>query len=262
MIPVKPALAMPFHDPDGSMFRHLEVILPDLKEHFERAYFSIPDETAQRQPENIHSLQADDFFSLYPVENTSPVGEHFTYLYLQAAQDVDPEQILHLCYLDRLSFALRTEYRESFLADIDSLRPEHLPLIFHRSAKAWGTHPQNYFVIESFASRVGQILFDKWLDYGWCHLVVQAKYLREIMPKMKSPGLSMVAEMVLHLQDEIQTRDVDWLAWEDPFIFERDADELKLEREKSLDETQKRLSYVLPMVELLTEFARNGKGSS
>ena len=121
MIPEKPALAMPFHDPDGSMIRHLEVILPDLKEHFERAYFSIPEETAQCQPENIRILQADDFFCLYPVEKPSPVGEHFTYLYLQAAQAVDPEQILHLCYLDRLSFALRTEYRESFLADIDSI---------------------------------------------------------------------------------------------------------------------------------------------
>lgn len=65
----------------------------------------------------------------------------------------------------------------------------------------------------------------------------------------------MVAEMILHLQDDIHTREVDWLAWEDPFIFERDADELKRERENNLEETQKRLSYVLPIVELLTRFA-------
>jgi hypothetical protein len=68
----------------------------------------------------------------------------------------------------------------------------------------------------------------------------------------------MVAEMILKLQHDIQTREVDWLAWEDPFIEGRDADELKRERENSLAETRKRLSYVLPMVELLTQFSVNG----
>jgi len=262
MPPEKPALVMPFHDPDGSMFRHLEIILPDLESHFERAYLTVPDATAQLQPENVDRLQADDFFQLYPVTKTSPVGEHFAFLYQHVVQEADPEQILHLCFIDRLSFALRTKYREQFLADVNSLLPEHLPLIFQRSADAWSTHPKNYFEIETFASRMGQILFNKWLDYGWCHLVLQAKHLREIMPKVKSPELSMVAEMVLHLQRNIHTRDVDWLAWEDPFILGCNADELKRERENSLEETQKRLSYILPMVEILTKFALNGKGQS
>ena len=35
----------------------------------------------------------------------------------------------------------------------------------------------------------------------------------------------------------------------------RDADELKREREQSLDETNKRLKYVLPMLELLTRLS-------
>ena len=47
------------------------------------------------------------------------------------------------------------------------------------------------------------------------------------MPLVKNPDLSMVAEMIFYLQDHIQTRDVDWLAWEDPFILSRDAAELK-----------------------------------
>ena len=251
---------MPFHDPDGSMFQHLKVILPDLKAHFGCAFITIPDETVQRQPENIQVFQKDDFFRLYPVVNESPVGRHFAYLYQQAAQDSSPELILHLCFPDRLSFALRTDYREQFLADIDALEKENLPLIFHRSGKAWATHPKNYVELENFVSRVGQSLFGKWLDYGWCHLVVQARHLREILPKIKKPDLSMVAEMILHLQHDIQTRDVDWLAWEDPFILKRDADELRRERENSLEETQKRLSYVLPIVELLSDFAMNGKG--
>jgi hypothetical protein len=68
--------------------------------------------------------------------------------------------------------------------------------------------------------------------------------------------LSMVAEMIFYLQDDLHTRDVDWLAWEDPFILSRDAAELKREREKSLEETQKRLSYVLPMLETLIRLSQ------
>jgi hypothetical protein len=65
----------------------------------------------------------------------------------------------------------------------------------------------------------------------------------------------MVAEMIYYMQNEIKTRDVDWLAWEDPFILSRPAHELKHEREHSLDETNKRLRYVLPMIETLTRLS-------
>jgi len=52
---------------------------------------------------------------------------------------------------------------------------------------------------------------------------------------------------------------VDWLAWEDPLILSRDANEYKLERENSLAETNKRLNYVLPMIETLTRLSKNGR---
>lgn len=45
--------------------------------------------------------------------------------------------------------------------------------------------------------------------------------------------------MVLLLQGELQTQDVDWLFWEDPFIEGRDPDELRQERETSREETMK-----------------------
>jgi hypothetical protein len=78
------------------------------------------------------------------------------------------------------------------------------------------------------------------------------------MQKVTHPGLSMVAEMILHLQHHVHTREVDWLVWEDPFILGRDPAELKQERENSIDETEKRLSYVLPMVEALVRFSKDG----
>ena len=255
---MKPALTFPFNDPDGRMFHYLESILPDLKGHFEHAYLCPPLSTL-KWDEHIRQLQADDFFTIFPVDVEMQIGEHFAYLYQRAADAAHPDQILHLCFLDRLAFALEGSYRDSFLADIGSLSASDLPLIFQRSKTAWETHPQNYRNIEGIVTTVGRSLFDRELDYAWCHIVVNAGQLREIMPLVKNLDLSMVAEMIFYLQDEVHTRDVDWLAWEDPFILSRDADELKYERENSLEETQKRLSYVLPMIETLTRLSANGR---
>jgi hypothetical protein len=255
---MKAALAFPFNDPDGTLFPHLQVILPDLKEHFERCYICPPRSTLQ-YVENMHKLRSDDFFTIIPIDRDRQIGEHFHYLYQHAAEAAPPEQIIHLCYLDRIAFALEGQYRDSFLADIDSLAPEDAPIIFQRSDIAWATHPQNYRQLEGIVTVVGNNIFGRALDYAWCHTAVPAGKLREVMPNVRNPDLSMVAEMIFYMQDEIQTRKVDWLAWEDPFIFERDAAELKQERENSINETNKRLRYVLPMIETLTRLSRNGK---
>ena len=42
---MKPAVAFPYNDPDGTMLPHLLAILPDLKEHFDRAFISPPPST-------------------------------------------------------------------------------------------------------------------------------------------------------------------------------------------------------------------------
>lgn len=255
---MRPALAFPFNDPDGTMFRHLQAILPDLKSHFERAYICPPLST-QRYTEHMQQLQADAFFTIFPADREMQIGEHFTHLYRLAAQAAPPGQILHLCYLDRLAFALEGEYRNTFLIDVASLSERDVPLIFQRSQEAWDTHPRNYRDLEGIVTTVGRSLFGKELDYAWCHIAVRAEELREIMPLVKNPDLSMVAEMIFYLQDHIQTRDVDWLAWEDPFVLSRDPMELKHERENSIAETQKRLRYVIPMIETLASLSKSGR---
>jgi hypothetical protein len=251
---MQPALAFPFNDPNGTMFHHLQEMLPDLKRHFERAYICPPLSTWQ-YIDHMQQLQADDFFTIFPVNREMQIGEHFAYLYQRAADIAPSDQIIHLCYLDRLAFALEGKYRNSVLADIDSLSASDLPLIFQRSQKAWETHPQNYRDLEGMVTTVGRHLFGGELDYAWCHIVVRAKQLREILPLVKNPDLSMVAEMIFYMQDDLKTRHVDWLVWEDPFILERDATELKHEREKSPEETHKRLSYVIPMINTLTKLS-------
>jgi len=251
---MRPALAFPFSDPDGRMFPHLQAILPDLKTHFERAYLCPPVSTLKHS-DHIQRLQADEFFTIFSAEREMQIGEHFAYLYRRAAEAAPVDQLLHLCYLDRMAFALEGNDRDSFLSDIASLSINDVPLIFQRSETAWQTHPQNYRELEGMVTTMGRHLFDRDLDYAWCHIVVRAGQLREIMPLVKTPGLSMVAEMIVYLQDHIKTREVDWLAWEDPFIFSREASEFKREREHSLEETRKRLNYVLPMLQTLTRLS-------
>lgn len=240
------------------MFSHLQTILPDLRSHFARAYICPPLST-QNHTEHMQQLRADDFFTIFPAEREMKIGEHFAYLYRHAAEVAPSEQILHLCFVDRLAFALEGEYRELFLNDIDSLSFMDVPLIFQRSETAWETHPQNYRELEGIVTTVGRNLFGKELDYAWCHIAVSAGQLRQVMPLVKNHDLSVVAEMIFYLQDEIKTREVDWLAWEDAFILSRDPLELKHERENSLSETRKRLSYVLPMIDTLTRLSANGR---
>jgi hypothetical protein len=68
--------------------------------------------------------------------------------------------------------------------------------------------------------------------------------------------------MVLGLEDELRLREVDWLAWEDPFLLGRDSVELKREREASSADVRKRLGYVVPMLQVLADFAAtDGNGS-
>ena len=257
---MKPVLAFPFNDADGTMFHHLQVILPDLKTHFEGAYLCPPLSTL-KHTDPMQWLRSDPFFTIFPVDREMRIGEHFAYLYQRTASAAQPDQILHLCYLDRLAFALEGEYKDAFLKDIDSLSLSELPLIFQRSQRAWESHPQNYRELEGIVTTVGRNLFGKELDFAWCHVVVRAGELREIMPLVENPDLSMVAEMIFHLRKNIQTREVDWLAWEDPFLLSRDGIELKQERENSLVETRKRLSYVLPMIDTLTRLSVNGRKS-
>jgi hypothetical protein len=75
--------------------------------------------------------------------------------------------------------------------------------------------------------------------------------LRAILHLVCAEDMSMLAELILRLRPDIQTQTVDWLAWEDPFIFERDASALKAQRERSETEFAKRIGYVAPMLALL-----------
>jgi hypothetical protein len=61
---MKPALAFPYNDPDGMMLPHITAILPDLKNHFDRAYVSSPPSTLELLWQNDLIL-TDNFFTVF-----------------------------------------------------------------------------------------------------------------------------------------------------------------------------------------------------
>jgi hypothetical protein len=248
---MQPVIVMPMHDPSGLVFPHLKAITPQLKNIFAQAFVSVTTITREKQSEHVAWLETDDFFQILYHQTDVPIGEDFLALYTVAATSCQSHQILHLCFIDRVAFALQSDYREVFITDIQAVHHEETPLIFQRSETAWTTHPRNYLVLEQMVTQVGLFLFKKELDFAWPHLAIQAERLQRILPFIRNRDLSMVAEIVLLLKDEIQAKNVDWLAWEDPFIYARNPQELKAERERSREEVRKRLSYVVPMLQLI-----------
>ena len=175
-----------------------------------------------------------------------------------AAAAYSSDTLLHLCFVDRLAFILQSEHCQQFTNDMLAARYDESPLIFHRSEMAWATHPANYRAAEQMVTTAGQLLFGRTLDFAWCHLVLQADALGAIISRTRRSDMSMVAEIVVQAMGQaIRSKDVDWLAWEDPFLAGRDACQLKHEREESLKETRKRLAYVIPMLQIL-DAAANG----
>lgn len=244
-------IVMPMHDPAGLLFPHLAAITPQLKELFGRAVISITTATRAQQPQWVEHVAADAFFSLCEYQTPQPVGDEFVQLYAHAAAICPPNALLHLCFVDRVAYALQSAYCTQFSADVQALQLVDVPLIFQRSAAAWQTHPRNYQAVEEMLTKVSAGYFQKALDFAWCHLVVPAAQLQAILPQVRRHDLAICAELILLLKETIQTSEVDWLAWEDPFILGCVPSQLKQEREESPVETQKRLAYVLPMLEAL-----------
>jgi len=250
---MQPILVTPFHDPGGSFFRHLVAIEPGLKRAFSNAVLGLTPATIRAGPAALDLLRADPFYVLFPSAE-APVGQQWSDLYRHAVSISQPEQVLDLCFLDRLAFILQTGYREVFLQDILGLDPACPALLFCRSERAWNSHPPNYRQIEQFAVRAGQLLFGQKLDYTWCHLRVRSARLDEVLKQVHQPDFSMQAEIVLGLMDSLQVKEVDWLEWEDPFLLGQDGNALRCERENSRLEAEKRLAYILPVLQILLRF--------
>lgn len=248
-----PSLVFPFHDPNNIELKFLKQAFGEMKANFKTAFVSITPKTVDANPEAVEFLNKESFF----VTNLNPpdsfAGDHFVNAFKNALEHSKPEEILHLCTSDRLAFALLTSYKQSFLEEISKLDFRDAPRLYARSAQAWASHPRNYQAAEAMVTKVGEILFNVTLDFTWCHLALTAEKLANVLVKLNAHDFVVFAQLVFNVKDELQMKEVDWLAWEDPYIFEKSAEALKTERENDPKEIEKRMNYVLPEIKYLFE---------
>jgi hypothetical protein len=255
-----PVLVAPYHDPQGVLAQHMITVTPQLKRIFALAFLGVTPLTMQTQPAFIEHLQADTFFRLTFNSPDSLAGEHHLTVYRHAVESCAPAQILHLCNLDRVAFALQTAHREAFVRDVQATSNTALPLMFLRSAAAWRTHPQAYHAVEQIATQLGLLLFKQELDFVWCHLVLQAQRLSAMLSHLKGQDLRLYAEIVLALRTELMLHPVDWLAWEDPFIWGRDPLEMKQSCDADPQYAQRRLKATQPIIQCVLDCVNRVSG--
>jgi hypothetical protein len=254
-----PDLVLPYHDPEAIVYPHMMSIRDELASRFGRAFISISPRTQQDQPAMIEALTRDRFFVVNFNDPASVLGDHYVSAMRSALHHCAPESVLHICDIDRVAYVLHTDHREEYLADLQIAASTRTPLLFQRSERAWQTYPANYREIESWAIRAGQMIFGRYLDFAWSYFVIPARDLAAVLPRLHHRDFKILVQMVLLTLPTLQTKDVDWLAWEDPYILGMDADDLRQRRETDPQETHKRLRGLTPIMQPLIEYISEGE---
>lgn len=253
------SLVSTLHDINGSQTSLLLQVLPILKENYRQAFISITP-TTESNKEAIKALTDEPFFILNFNEAGSIVKDHYISGYKNAVQHSESSQILHLCDLDRLAYALLGGHRKDFLEDTTNISTIDTPLLYLRSEVAWKIYPQNYYAIESMVTELARILFGSTLDYTWCHLAITASNLQDKLPEIQDQSLVYPhTELTFLLRDTLKTKVVDWLSWEDPFNLGKNSEQLKKQRENDPLEFEKRMGYILPEINYLLRKFREGR---
>lgn len=254
---MKSHLVFSLHDPEATIVKKLSVFTPFLKKNFESAFVSITPPTEKAQKNLITEMLDNHFYKLNYNRKGSLTGDHHVSCYKNAIRNTNSEDVLHLCTPDRLSFAL-ANHESAFLKDLKRAETQKLPTLFMRSKKAWSTHPKNYKAIELMLTTLALELYNMELEFAWCHLTLRSNKLKKILPNIKQNDISMYTEVAVNLKNDLRTQKVDWLEWEDPFIFDTNPKKFKKERESDENEDQKRLSYVLSSINIiLTDWHKN-----
>lgn len=254
-----PSLVLPYHDPDAIVYPHLQSVRDELASLFDRAYISISPRTQAEQPAMIEALSHDRFFVVNFNEPDSLVGDHYLAGMRSALADTTPDAVLTICDIDRVAYALHTDLREAFLSDLRATYATRTPILFQRSPRAWQTYPANYREIESWAIRAGEMIFGRRIDFAWSYFVIPARDLAAALPHIHHRDFRILVEIILQVLPTLQTREVDWLTWEDPYILGIDADTLRRRRESDPAETQKRLRGLTPLMQPLIEYLSKGE---
>jgi hypothetical protein len=245
-----------YHDAEGRLGKLLKMITPELKKVFDKAFVSVTPSAEERGLDK--DLLKDDFFVLNYNSKEDQIGDHYMNGIRSVSKSMKGEDIIHIGCLDRLAFGF-LNYSNEITSDLKAEKQLAAPILYTRSRKAWQTHPRNYWAIESMGTEVCERLYGLNLDLFWCDYALKNNDLKQIIPKVKTHDLRILIELIWSVKDKLKVEEVDWLSWEDPFIFEKNEKDYKKEREQGEDEKKKRLGYVIPAIEMVLDNYKTGK---
>ncbi len=247
-------LALPYYDPAGKHNQVFQRQLETLRSAFDAICMSVAPPTGQDNASFVQRLAEQGCLVLDNAPG-STLGDHSRQALWLALTHARAEQSIFFGFLDRVLFALETEWRDTFLQDLATYRADEC-LVLERSPLAWSTHPSNYREMEQMVSRTFQWLSGTFVELSPAALVLSRRAAHTILGQSQSASYDIWGEWVLLAMRNgipVTTRQVDWLAWEDPYWEGADPADLKRAREASQEETLKRIRMNVPILMMLTE---------
>ncbi|MBN1811987.1 MAG: hypothetical protein JXA14_09145 [Anaerolineae bacterium] len=247
-------LTFPYYDPNGRYNHAFQRQLKTLQSAFDMVCVSVAPPTGRDNGGFVHYLEAQGC-AVFDNPIGATIGDQSREALRLALQHAQAQQPIFFGFLDRILFALETEWRWQFLQDLKVYHTAEF-LVFERSQAAWGTHPANYREIEQMVSRMFELLCGRPIELMPCALLLSHNTASSILGQSTSPSHEVWAEWALLAMKNgipITTRKVDWLAWEHPYWEGIDPDELKHRQEASTDEVIKRIKMNVPVALMLTE---------
>jgi hypothetical protein len=256
-------LAFPYHDPAGACNDALRRHLDRLQAAFTDICLGATPPTLQNNATFIAELRAAGCLIAENGPQTT-IGDHSRSALRLAVERAEPGTAgpsIAFLFLDRFLYALETEHKEPFLADLARYQDQAC-MVFERTPAAWATHPASYKEVEGMTTRLGELLYGSVVDWCPCALILSAAISRAIVQDSNNLTFAVWAEWLLLAAQQgttITSTEVDWLAWEDPFWARADAkarvDAQALGRAQERDPRQivKRIQMHAPIALLMAE---------
>jgi len=247
-------LTFPYYDPDGRHNQAFQRQLETLKSTFHEICMTAIPPTLQSNAEFVQYLEEQGCVVFHSAPNAS-FGEPSREALRLALVHATARQPIFFGYLDRILFALETEWRNSFLQDLETYQTADY-VIFERSQMAWNAHPSNYREIEQMVSRMFELLWGQFIELSPGAFIMSYPTANTILSQSVSTSFAVWGEWILLAMKNgisVTARKVDWLMWEDPYWQHIEPDQLKRSRETSREETVKRIKWNVPLMLMLTE---------
>jgi hypothetical protein len=247
-------LAFPYHDPQGTCNDALRRHLDRLRSTFDAICIGATPTTLSDNAPFLAELRAAGCRIAENGPQTS-IGDHSRSALQLAVDQPGPMQPVAFLFLDRFLFALETEHKAPFLADLARYQDQAC-MVFERTPAAWATHPASYREVEGMTTRLGELLFGKTVDWCPCALILGADVAHAIVHESKNHTYAVWTEWLLLAAKHgatIASTEVDWLSWEDPFWEQAEPQELKHAQENDPLQVVKRIQMHGPMALLMAE---------